>query len=100
MERGKKFLLEVVPMREKLFWDREKQMLSPEIEIERAINFGGFEFIEEVQKKHGMTTFAEVLMRNKNLSKKAVNYWCLVLGIKRTKTYTFQNTVTIWMPFR
>ena len=27
-------------------------MLSPEIEIERAINFGGFEFIEEVQKKH------------------------------------------------
>jgi len=41
-----------LPMREELFWDREEQMLSPEIEIERAINFGGFEFIEEVQKKH------------------------------------------------
>ncbi len=82
-------------MREELFWDREEQMLSPKIEIERAINFGGLEFIEEVQKKHGMTKFAEVLMRNKNLSKKAVNYWCLVLGIKRTKTCTFQNTVTI-----
>ncbi len=52
MERDKKFLLEVVPMREELFWDREEQMLSPEIEIERAINFGGLEFIEEVQKKH------------------------------------------------
>ena len=52
MERGKKFLLEVVSMREELFWDREEQMLSPEIEIERAINFGGFEFIEKVQKKH------------------------------------------------
>jgi len=52
MERGKKFLLEVVPMREELFWDREEQMFSPEIEIERAINFGGLEFIEEVQKKH------------------------------------------------
>ncbi len=52
MERDKKFLFEVLPMREELFWDREKQMLSPEIEIERAINFGGFEFIEEVQKKH------------------------------------------------
>jgi hypothetical protein len=33
MERDKKFLLEVLPMREELFWDREKQMLSPEIEI-------------------------------------------------------------------
>ena len=52
MERDKKFLFEVLPMREELFWEREKQMLSPEIEIERAINFGGFEFIEEVQKKH------------------------------------------------
>ena len=39
-------------MREELFWDREEQMLSPEIEIERAINFGGFEIIEKVQKKH------------------------------------------------
>jgi len=52
MERDKKFLFEVVLMREELFWDREEQMLSHEIEIERAINFGGFEFIEEVQKKH------------------------------------------------
>jgi len=52
MERDKKFLVVVLPMREELFWDREEQMLSPEIEIERAINFGGFEFIEEVQKKH------------------------------------------------
>ncbi len=50
MERDKKFLFEVLLMREELFWDREEQMLSPEIEIERAINFGGFEFIEEVQK--------------------------------------------------
>jgi len=52
MERDKKSLFEVLPMREELFWDRKEQMLSPEIEIERAINFGGLEFIEEVQKKH------------------------------------------------
>ena len=39
-------------MREELFWDRDEQMFSPEIEIERTINFGSFEFIEEVQKKH------------------------------------------------
>jgi len=25
--------------------------------IERAINFGGLDFIEEVQKKYGMETF-------------------------------------------
>jgi len=29
MEKDKKFLLDVLPMREELFWDREKQMLSP-----------------------------------------------------------------------
>lgn len=58
-------------MREELFWDREKETISPEIEIERAINFGGFEFIEEVQKKHGMAKFAEQLMKSKNLSKKS-----------------------------
>lgn len=33
---------------------------------------------EELQKKHGIAKFKEVLIRNKNLSKKAVNYWCLV----------------------
>ena len=87
-------------MREELFWDRKKGFISPEIEIERAINFGGFEFIEEVQKKHGMAKFIEMIMKSKNLSKKAVNYWCLVLGIKRTQTFTFNNSVTIWMPFR
>jgi len=100
MERDKTIFHEVLPVREELFWDREKQMLSPEIEIERAINFGGFAFIKEVQKKYGMTKFIEVLMKGKNLSKKAVNYWCLVLGIKRTKTVTFRNRNTIWMPFR
>ncbi|KKL98537.1 hypothetical protein LCGC14_1823420 [marine sediment metagenome] len=52
MERDKEFIFEVLPMREELFWDREEHMLSPKIEIERAINFGDFEFREEVQKKH------------------------------------------------
>lgn len=87
-------------MREELFWDRERQKLSPEIEIERAINFGGFDFIEEVQKKHGLAKFKEVLIRNRNLSKKAVNYWCLVFGIKRSKTYTYNRAFTVWLPFR
>lgn len=87
-------------MRKELFWDREHSNISPEIEIERAINFGGFEYIEKVQKKYGMKQFKKVLIQNRNLSKKAVNFWCLILGIKRKETYTFKNSVTIWTPFR
>ena len=87
-------------MRKELFWDRDRESISPEIEIERAINFGGFDFIEEVQKKHGISKFVEVLRKSRKLSKKAVNYWCLVLGIDRSETRTFQNNDTIWSPFR
>ena len=87
-------------MRKELFWDTDGEKLSPELEIERAINFGGFEFIEEVQKKYGKAMFIEILLTNRNLSKKAVNYWCLVLGIDRSKTRTFQDTVTVWSPTR
>ena len=73
-------------MRKELFWDRLERNITPEIEIERAINFGGLDYIEEVQNKHGRDRFRDVLLKNRNLSKKAVNYWCLVLGIDREKT--------------
>ncbi|MCK5055094.1 MAG: hypothetical protein KAT34_00445 [Candidatus Aminicenantes bacterium] len=86
-------------MREELFWDRKPGFVSPEIEIERAINFGGFDYIKEVQQKYGMEKFKEVLIKNRNLGKKAVNYWCMQLGIDRTATKTFK-TNTIWTPFR
>jgi len=58
--------------------------------IERAINFGGLDFVEEVQKKYGMETFLYVLKNHRNLSKKAVNYWCLRLGIDRSRTMSFK----------
>jgi hypothetical protein len=86
-------------MREELFWDREPGSVSPDIEIERAINFGGFDYIKEVQAKYGMEKFKAVLIKNRNLSKKAVNYWCLQLGIDRDATMTFK-VKTIWTPFR
>lgn len=86
-------------MREELFWDRDPANLSPDIEIERAINFGGFDFIEEVQIKYGVDKFKDVLINNRNLSKKAVNYWCMQLGIDRNTTRAF-NTNNIWTPFR
>jgi hypothetical protein len=99
MGKDKKILPGVYKMREELFWDREPASVSPDIEIERAINFGGFDYIEEVQKKYGMDKFKDVLIKNRNLSKKAVNYWCLQLGIDRASTRTFK-TNTIWKPFR
>ncbi|MGD2088894.1 MAG: hypothetical protein PVH61_22135 [Candidatus Aminicenantes bacterium] len=77
-------------MREELFWDREPGSVSPDIEIERAINFGGFDYIEEIQKKYGMHKFKGVQINNRNLSRKAVNYWCLQLGINIASTITFK----------
>jgi hypothetical protein len=87
-------------MRKELFWDRDRESLTPEIEIERAINFGGFDFIEEVQKKHGMKKFKDVLQNRRGLSKKAVNYWCRVLGIDPKETMAFKDEFFIWTPFR
>ena len=86
-------------MREELFWDRNGDQAPAEIVIERAINFGGFDFIKEVQEKYGMEKFVHTLKHNRNLGKKAVNYWCFRLRIDRNSTKTFQSK-RIWEPFR
>lgn len=100
MEGNKRFFCEVLPVRKELFWDRLEQNITPEIEIERAINFGGFDYIEEVQYRHGRDRFQDVLLKNRNLSKRAVNYWCLVFGIDREGTAAFKNPPLIWSPYR
>jgi hypothetical protein len=87
-------------MRDELFWDRDPKTITPEIEIERAINFGGFDYIEEVQKKYGQTRFVRVLTERRNLSKRAVNYWCMLLGIDRNKTAAFKSKYKVWSPLR
>jgi hypothetical protein len=87
-------------VRNELSWDRFEGKITPEIEIERAINFGGFDYVEAVRKKYGRKKFLAVLLGNRTLSKKAVNYWCLVLGIDREKTAAFKNPSPIWSPYR
>jgi len=87
-------------VRRELFWDRDPNRIDPETEIERAINFGDFDYIAEVQKKYGLEKFIAILMKNRNLSKRAVNYWCLRLGVDRGKTAVFRDTVRIWFPFK
>jgi hypothetical protein len=87
-------------MRKELFWDGDERRISPEMEIDRAINFGGFAYIAEVQKKHGMEKFIEVLKKKRGLSRKAVNYWCLILGLDRNDTAVFRDSLRIWTPFR
>jgi len=47
-----------------------------------------------------MGKFIAVLMNNRNLSKRAVNYWCLLLGLDRGKTAVFRDTVRVWSPFK
>lgn len=86
-------------MRKELFWDIDISRICPETEIERAINFGGFDYIREVQLKYGVDKFVKVLKNSRNLSKKAVNYWCMILKIERKETKTFQIE-TIWVPTR
>jgi len=98
MGRHKKFLFGLCKMREELFWDRNIDETSAEIIVERAINFGDFDFIREVQEKYGMKKFVHTLKHNRNLGKKVVNYWCLTLSIDRNSTKTFQNQ-NIWVPF-
>ena len=84
-------------MRDELFWDCHDP--TPEMEIQRAINFGGFDYIDYIQKKYGMDRFRQTLINNRNLSRKAVNYWCMVLGIDRNQTRSYQ-TENIWLPVR
>jgi hypothetical protein len=86
-------------MRTELFWDRKWDRTSAEKLIERAINFGGFDFIEEVQEQFGMERFIDTLMHNRSLNKKPVNYWCFRLGLDRSRTQAFQRD-SIWEPFR
>jgi hypothetical protein len=100
MEGNKRSFCEALPVRKELFWDRLEKNITPEIEIERAINFGGLDYIEEVQSRHGRDRFRDVLLKNRNLSKRAVNYWCLVLGIDREETAAFKNPPLIWSPYR
>jgi len=87
-------------VREELFWDRDPNRIDPETEIERAINFGGVDYIAEVQRKYGLEKFCAVLIKNRNLSRRAVNYWCLLLGLDRGRTAVFRDTVRIWSPFK
>jgi hypothetical protein len=87
-------------VRNELSWDRFEGKMTAEIEMERAINFGGFDYIEAVRKKYGEEKFLDVLLRSRNLSKKAVNYWCLILGLDREKTAAFKNLPLIWSPYR
>lgn len=74
-------------------------MYHTEIEIQRAINLGGFDYIRKIQEKYGIEKFKEVIIKNRDLSKKAVNYWCLILNIDRNITETFKAD-NIWTPFR
>ena len=98
MGRHKTLLFGLYKMRQELFWDRNIDQTSADIILERAINFGGFDFIEEVQERYGMKKFIHTLRHNRNLGKKVVNYWCLKLSIDRNRTRTFQNK-RVWEPF-
>mgnify|MGYP006291478937 CR=1 FL=1 len=84
-------------MRNELFWDYDNP--GSELEIQRAINFGGFDYIDYVQKKYGLERFKNTLINNRNLTRKAVNYWCMVLNLDRKKTRSYQMA-QIWQPMR
>lgn len=88
--------------KKQLSWDTTSESnLSDETLVQRAINFGDINFIKRVQKELGMQRFIQILKNSRGLSKKAVNYWCLVLEINRNQTKTFSKDYpTIWEPLR
>jgi len=83
---------------QQLCWDCDHKKASEGTLLSRAINFGGFDFIEEVIKKYGKENFLYVLKNKRGLNKQAVNYWCMKYGIDIYETMTFK-TPTIWSPF-
>jgi len=87
-------------MRKELFWEMDIKKVPALTEIERAINFGGFDYIKKVQKKYGMQMFIKTLTTSRNLSRKAVSYWCLILKINRKKTKIFKQKMLVWLPQR
>lgn len=91
-----------IKRKKQLAWDTlSESNLSDETLIQRAINFGDINFIKHVQNNLGIQKFIQILKNSRGLSKKAVNYWCLVLGIDRNQTKTFSRDYpTVWEPFR
>jgi hypothetical protein len=87
-------------MRLELFWNVDIDQVSPEVKIENAINFGGFEFISELQQNYGMELFKKILTTRRGLSRKAVNYWCEKLGLDREQAVVFRERKAFWSPFR
>ncbi|MCD6317672.1 hypothetical protein J7M02_01240 [Candidatus Aerophobetes bacterium] len=84
----------------KILWDREE--VSESIFIERAIQYGPEDLIRKLEKKLGREKIVSVLKKSRSLSKRVVNYWCLIYNIEPNDTYAFSSEregVTIWEPF-
>jgi len=84
----------------KILWDREK--VSEFVFIERAIQYGPEDLIRELEKEFGREKIVFVLKKSRSLSKRVVNYWCLIYNIEPNDTYAFspeRESVTIWEPF-
>lgn len=97
-DRG--FLYFVLPTTRELFWDRNVNFFDPDTEIERVINLGGSDYLAEIQKKYDLEKFISVLMKFRNFSRMAVNYWCLVLRLDREKSAAFRDKDRLWFPLR
>lgn len=90
---------EYIQQIKKYCWDCDYKNPSPATIISRAINFGGFDFIEEIIKRYGKNKFLYILKNKKGLNRVAVNYWCLIYDIDTKDTTTFQQKI-IWDPFQ
>ena len=81
-----------------LVWDCNYKHASSDIVLERAINYGGIDFIDEVIKRYGEDKFLDILVNRRALNKQAVSYWCIKYNIDIKQTATFK-TPAFWSPF-
>jgi len=83
-----------------ILWDRKRA--NEFTLIERVIQYGPERLVGELEKRFGREKIVFVLRKSRSLSKRIVNYWCLIYHIERDDTYAFspeREDITVWEPF-
>jgi hypothetical protein len=88
----------------KYFWDADPDALDYNRHyfwiIERLLEFGGDREVAFLFNQYGQEKIEEVIKKSRVLSPKTVNYWCLILNIRREDTFCFSRQYQpLWQPY-
>lgn len=88
----------------KYFWDADPDALDYNRHyfwiIERLLEFGGDNEVAFLFDRYGSEEIKEVIRKSRVLSQRTVNYWCIILNMKREDTFCFSMQYrTLWQPY-